>query len=119
MLRTDCSSGAFRPARVDLAPHAAALGMRFYSGQQFPSTYDQPLLITRSFPCLLAVTINQYSSLSTDRGIDCTETALRSGQLGNLSDKSKFVAVLYDSHKVSRHNTSALPRIFSRTVLLL
>lgn len=34
---TNCSS--YRASTVDLAPHAAALGMTFYTGTQFPAEF--------------------------------------------------------------------------------
>lgn len=42
-LRSDCR--AFTPPRWQLASHTAALGMRFYTGRQFPSTFRGSIFI--------------------------------------------------------------------------
>ncbi|MEW6442225.1 MAG: PQQ-dependent sugar dehydrogenase [bacterium] len=39
----DCSS--FVPPAIELGPHVAALGMRFYSGRQFPEEYRNQIFI--------------------------------------------------------------------------
>lgn len=39
------SCGEFTPPAVELGPHVAALGMRFYNGRMFPETYRNQILI--------------------------------------------------------------------------
>jgi len=39
----DC--GAYQPPAIELGPHVAALGMRFYSGGMFPSEYRDDIFI--------------------------------------------------------------------------
>lgn len=42
---TDLDPSVFQPAALEMPAHVAALGMRFYTGEQFPASYKQKIFV--------------------------------------------------------------------------
>jgi len=40
----NCKNGSYTPAKKNLAPHSAALGMKFYTGKMFPAEYQNQII---------------------------------------------------------------------------